>query len=103
MQDEICGPIIAFCKACDMDHLLEMANNTEYGLTGSFFSNNRKHIERAREEFQVGNLYINRNGTRAIVGKQSLGGFHMSNTDSKAGGLDDLLLYTQVKTISERL
>ena len=73
MQDEICGPIIAFCKACDMDHLLEIANNTEYGLTGSFFSNNRKHIERAREEFQVGNLYINRNGTRDIVGQSIIG------------------------------
>ena len=103
MQDEICGPIIAFCKACDMDHLLDIANNTKYGLTGSFFSHNRKHIERAREEFQVGNLYINRNGTRNIVGHQSLGDVHMSNTDSKASSLDDLLLYTQVKKISERL
>ena len=102
MQDEIFGPIIAFCKACDIDHLLEMANNTEYGLTGSFF-NNRKHIERAREEFHVGNLYINRNGSSAIVGNQSFGDFHMSNTDSKASSLDDLLLYMQVKTISERL
>jgi len=103
MQDEICGPIIAFCKACDMDRLLEMANNTEYGLTGGFFSKNHQHIERVREEFQVGNLYINRNHTRAIVGNQSLDDFHMSNADSKASSPDNLLLYMQAKKISESL
>jgi 1-pyrroline-5-carboxylate dehydrogenase len=103
MQDEICGPIIAFCKAYDMDHLLEIANNTEYGLTGAFFSHNRSHIERAREEIQVGNLYINCTGTRNIVGHQSLGDLRMSRTDSKAGSLDGLLLYMQTKTIFEGL
>ena len=103
MQDEICGPLIAFCKACDMDDLLEVANNTEYGLTGLFFSNTRKHIERAREEFQVRNLYINCKGIRNIAGHRSLGHFQMSRTDSKIGNLGDLLLYMQEKTISEKL
>ena len=57
MQDEICGPIIAFCKACDIDHLLEIANNTDYSLTGAFFSNKRKHIERAQKDFML-EIYI---------------------------------------------
>src|SRR3954447_6156110 len=101
MQDEIFGPVIAFCKAKDLDHLLKIANNTDYGLTGAFISNNRDHIERALEEFHVGNLYINRNCTGAIVGYQPFGGFHMSGTDSKAGGPDYLLLHMQAKTTSE--
>ena len=103
MQDEIFGPIIAFCKARDTDHLFEIANNTEYGLTGAFISNNREHIERAQKEFHVGNLYINRTCTGAIVGYQPFGGFNMSGTDSKAGGPDYLLLHMQAKTISEAL
>jgi len=103
MQEEIFGPVIAFCKAQNLDHLLEVANNTDYGLTGAFISNNRKHIERAREEFHVGNLYINRNCTGAIVGYQPFGGFHMSGTDSKAGGPDYLLLHMQAQTTSETL
>jgi len=101
MQDEIFGPVIAFCKAKNLDRLLKIANNTEYGLTGAFISNNRDHIERALEEFHVGNLYINRNCTGAIVGYQPFGGFHMSGTDSKAGGPDYLLLHMQAKTTSE--
>jgi 1-pyrroline-5-carboxylate dehydrogenase len=103
MQEEIFGPVISFCKARDLDHLLEIANNTVYGLTGAFISNNREHIERAHKEFHVGNLYINRTCTGAIVGYQPFGGFHMSGTDSKAGGPDYLLLHMQAKTISERL
>jgi 1-pyrroline-5-carboxylate dehydrogenase len=101
MQDEIFGPVIAFCKAKDIDHLLEIANNTDYGLTGAFISNNRDHVERALEEFHVGNLYINRTCTGAIVGYQPFGGFHMSGTDSKAGGPDYLLLHMQAQTTSE--
>jgi len=103
MQEEIFGPVIAFCKASSIDHLLEIANNTEYGLTGAFLSKNREHIERARREFHVGNLYINRTCTGAIVGYQPFGGFQMSGTDSKAGGPDYLLLHMQAQTISEAL
>jgi 1-pyrroline-5-carboxylate dehydrogenase len=101
MQEEIFGPVVAFCKARDFDHMMEIANNTDYGLTGALLSNNRSHIERARKEFHVGNLYFNRGCTGAIVGYQPFGGFNMSGTDSKAGGPDYLLLHMQAKTTSE--
>jgi len=101
MQEEIFGPVVAFCKARDFAHALEIANNTEYGLTGAVISNNRSHIEKAREDFHVGNLYINRGCTGAIVGYQPFGGFNMSGTDSKAGGPDYLIQHMQGKTISE--
>ncbi|WP_350019814.1 L-glutamate gamma-semialdehyde dehydrogenase [Priestia flexa] len=101
MKEEIFGPVVAICKARDFDHMLEVANNTDYGLTGAFLSNTRANIERAREEFHVGNLYFNRGCTGAIVGYQPFGGFNMSGTDSKAGGPDYLLLHMQAKTTSE--
>lgn len=101
MQEEIFGPVVAFCKVSDFDEALEVANNTEYGLTGAVITNNRKHIERAKQEFHVGNLYFNRNCTGAIVGYHPFGGFKMSGTDSKAGGPDYLALHMQAKTISE--
>ncbi len=101
MQEEIFGPVLAFCKAKDFDHLLAIANNTDYGLTGAIISKNAAHIERAKREFHVGNLYINRGCTGAIVGYQPFGGFNMSGTDSKAGSPDYLLLHMQAKTISE--
>lgn len=103
MGEEIFGPVVAFCKVRDFDHMMEIANNTDYGLTGAFISNNRKHIERAGNEFHVGNLYINRVCTGAIVGYQPFGGFNMSGTDSKAGGPDYLLLHMQAKSIAESL
>ncbi|MED1786228.1 L-glutamate gamma-semialdehyde dehydrogenase [Brevibacillus laterosporus] len=103
MQEEIFGPFVAFCKANDFDHALEIANNTEYGLTGAVISRNRAHLERAREEFHVGNLYFNRKCTGALVGVHPFGGFNMSGTDSKAGGPDYLLLFTQAKLVSELL
>lgn len=103
MQEEIFGPVVAFSKAKDFDHALEIANNTEYGLTGAVITNNREKIEKAREEFHVGNLYFNRGCTGAIVGYQPFGGFNMSGTDSKAGGPDYLLLHLQAKTTSETL
>lgn len=102
MQEEIFGPVLAFGKARDFEHALDIANNTEYGLTGALITNNRQHMERAREDFHVGNLYFNRNCTGAIVGYQPFGGFKMSGTDSKAGGPDYLILHMQAKTISER-
>ncbi len=103
MKEEIFGPVVAFCKAKDFDHALEIANHTDYGLTGAVITNNRDHIEKAREDFHVGNLYFNRGCTGAIVGYQPFGGFNMSGTDSKAGGPDYLLLHMQAKTTSEML
>lgn len=101
MQEEIFGPILAVCKVKDFDEALAVANNTEYGLTGAVISNNRMNLEKARNEFHVGNLYFNRKCTGAIVGYQPFGGFNMSGTDSKAGGPDYLILHMQGKTISE--
>ncbi len=99
MKEEIFGPVVAFCKAKDFDHALAIANNTEYGLTGAVITNNRDHIEKAREDFHVGNLYFNRGCTGAIVGYQPFGGFNMSGTDSKAGGPDYLALHMQAKLL----
>lgn len=103
MQEEIFGPVLGISKARNFDHMMAIANNTDYGLTGALISKNREHIERAREEFHVGNLYFNRTCTGAIVGYQPFGGFNMSGTDSKAGGPEYLLLHMQAKTTSETL
>ena len=102
MQEEIFGPVVALCQVNDFSEALSIVNNTEYGLTGSVISNNREHIEQAKREFHVGNLYINRGCTGAIVGYHPFGGFNLSGTDSKAGGPDYLLLFTQAKTICEQ-
>ncbi|ALS79187.1 1-pyrroline-5-carboxylate dehydrogenase [Planococcus kocurii] len=101
MQEEIFGPVVGLTKAKDFDHAIEIANNTEYGLTGAVITNNRANLEKAREDFHVGNLYFNRGCTGAIVGYQSFGGFNMSGTDSKAGGPDYIGLHMQAKTTSE--
>ncbi|MDV2684931.1 L-glutamate gamma-semialdehyde dehydrogenase [Alkalihalophilus lindianensis] len=103
MQEEIFGPVVAFSKAKDFDEALAIANNTEYGLTGAVISRNRKNVEKAKTDFHVGNMYINRGCTGAIVGYHPFGGFNMSGTDSKAGGPDYLQLFLQAKTISESL
>jgi len=76
---------------------------SRYGLTGAIFSNDREHVERAREQFFVGNLYVNRKCTGAMVGAHPFGGFNMSGTDSKAGGPDYLLQFLQAKSIAEKL
>jgi 1-pyrroline-5-carboxylate dehydrogenase len=102
-QEEIFGPVLALIRARDYDDALAIANNTEYGLTGGVFSGDRARLERARREFHVGNLYLNRKITGALVGVNPFGGFNMSGTDSKAGGPDYLLLFTQAKSIAERL
>jgi 1-pyrroline-5-carboxylate dehydrogenase len=102
-QEEIFGPVLAIIKAADFDHALEIANNTEFGLTGSVYTSDDRKIERAREEFFVGNLYFNRKSTGAYVGVHPFGGFNMSGTDSKAGGRDYLLLFMQAKTISRKV
>jgi 1-pyrroline-5-carboxylate dehydrogenase len=102
-QEEIFGPVLAFIRARDFEDALEIANGTLYGLTGSLYSARRDRIERARDEFFVGNLYFNRKCTGALVGGHPFGGFNMSGTDSKAGGPDYLLLFTQPKAISEKV
>lgn len=102
-QEEIFGPVLAVIKARDFDHALEIANNTEYGLTGGVWTKNRKKIEKAKKLFHVGNFYINRKITGALVGVHPFGGFNMSGTDSKAGGRDYLLLFLQAKAISEKI
>lgn len=102
MQEEIFGPLLAVCKVNDFEEGLEVVNNTEFGLTGAVITRNRENLERAREDFHVGNLYLNRKCTGAIVGYQPFGGFNMSGTDSKAGGPDYLILHMQGKTISEQ-
>lgn len=102
-QEEIFGPVLAVTKAADFDEALAFANNTEFGLTGAVFTDYPERLAKAREEFFVGNLYLNRKCTGAFVGGHPFGGFNMSGTDSKAGGPDYLLLFTQAKSISEKL
>ncbi len=102
-QEEIFGPVLAILKARDFDHALTIANNTQFGLTGAVFSQDRAKLDRARREFHVGNLYFNRKCTGAMVGAHPFGGFNMSGTDSKAGGPDYLLLFTQAKSVGEKL
>lgn len=101
-QEEVFGPVLAVIKAKDFDDALHIANDTEYGLTGSLYSRDQQRIERAKEEYHVGNLYFNRKSTGALVGVHPFGGFNMSGTDSKAGGGDYLLLFTQAKAISAK-
>jgi len=102
-QEEIFGPVLAVAKARDFDHALELANDSEYGLTGAVYTNNKEKIRKAREQFFVGNLYINRKCTGAMVGAHPFGGFNMSGTDSKAGGPDYLLQFLQAKAIGEKI
>jgi 1-pyrroline-5-carboxylate dehydrogenase len=102
-QEEIFGPVLAVIKARNYDHALEIANDTEFGLTGAVYTKSREKIDRAVQEFHVGNLYINRKCTGAIVGAHPFGGFNMSGTDSKSGGPDYLYLFTQGKSVGEKI
>ncbi len=102
-QEEIFGPVLAVIKSKSFDHALEIANDTEFGLTGAVYTSSPDKIERAKQEFHVGNLYINRKCTGAMVGAHPFGGFNMSGTDSKAGGPDYLYLFTQAKSIGEKI
>jgi 1-pyrroline-5-carboxylate dehydrogenase len=102
-QEEIFGPILALIKVECFEHGLQVANNTEYGLTGSIYTTGREKMNVARREFHVGNLYFNRKCTGAMVGAHPFGGFNMSGTDSKAGGPDYLTLFTQAKSVAEAL
>lgn len=102
-QEEIFGPVLALIEVDSYEQGLAVANNTEYGLTGSLYTADPGRLARARREFHVGNLYFNRKCTGAMVGAHPFGGFNMSGTDSKAGGPDYLLLFTQAKSVAEKL
>ncbi len=102
-QEEIFAPVLAVIKAKDFDHALEIANGTEFGLTGALYSASKERLERAEREFHVGNLYLNRKCTGALVGVHPFGGFNMSGTDSKAGGREYLLQFMQGKSIAKKL
>ena len=102
-QEEIFGPVLAVIKAQNYDDALKIANDTQFGLTGAVYSQDEAKLDRARREFHVGNLYLNRKCTGALVGVHPFGGFNMSGTDSKAGGRDYLLLFLQAKVSAEKL
>jgi RHH-type proline utilization regulon transcriptional repressor/proline dehydrogenase/delta 1-pyrroline-5-carboxylate dehydrogenase len=102
-QEEIFGPVLAVLRAATFDQALEMANGTNYALTGGLYSRTPSHIERAQTEFEVGNLYINRHITGAIVARQPFGGFKLSGVGSKAGGPDYLLQFLEPRHVSENI
>lgn len=102
-QEEIFAPVLAVIKAKDFDHALEIANDTEFGLTGAVYSTTQSRLDRAKREFHVGNLYLNRKCTGALVGVHPFGGFNMSGTDSKAGGREYLLQFMQGKSIAQKI
>ena len=100
-QEEIFGPVLAVLRAADFDQALQRANDTPYALTGGVFSRSPAHLEQARREFQVGNLYLNRGITGAMVARQPFGGYRLSGIGSKAGGADYLLQFVVPKTVTE--
>ncbi len=102
-QEEIFAPVLAVIKARDYDHAIEIANDTEFGLTGAVYSASQERLEQARRDFHVGNLYLNRKCTGALVGVHPFGGFNMSGTDSKAGGREYLLQFMQGKSTAQKI
>lgn len=102
-QEEIFGPVLAVTPARDFEHAIELANDSEYGLTGAVYSRDAEKLRIAAERFHVGNLYLNRKCTGAMVGAHPFGGFNMSGTDSKAGGPDYLFWFVQAKSIAEKI
>jgi 1-pyrroline-5-carboxylate dehydrogenase len=102
-QEEIFGPVLVLIKVNSYEEGLDVANNTEFGLTGAIYTDDRDKLDHASREFHVGNLYLNRKCTGAMVGAHPFGGFNMSGTDSKAGGPDYLFLFTQAKSVAEKL
>jgi RHH-type proline utilization regulon transcriptional repressor/proline dehydrogenase/delta 1-pyrroline-5-carboxylate dehydrogenase len=102
-QEEIFGPVVAVIRAKDFQEALDIANGTNFALTGGLYSRTPSHIARATAEFEVGNLYINRTTTGAIVSRQPFGGFKMSGVGSKAGGPDYLLQFLEPRTITENI
>ncbi len=101
--EEIFGPVLAIVKATRLRRCARIANDSEYGLTGSVYARDRAMLERARDEFEVGNLYFNRKCTGAMMGVHPFAGVKLSGTNSKAGGPDYLLNFVEAKAIGERL
>jgi len=101
VRDEIFGPVVAVMHAKDFEEALALANGSMYKLTGALYSRKPAHIERAKREFRVGNLYINRGSTGALVARQPFGGFAMSGVGTKAGGADYLLHFVEPRAICE--
>lgn len=102
-QDEIFGPVLALIKAKDLDEALEIANSTEYALTGGLFSRSPENIKKVRAEFEVGNLYVNRGITGAMVDRHPFGGFKMSGVGSKTGGPDYLKQFVEPRCVTENM
>ncbi len=102
-QEEVFAPVLAVIKARDYEHALEIANDTEFGLTGAVYSRSQERLDQATRDFHVGNLYLNRKCTGALVGVHPFGGFNMSGTDSKAGGREYLLQFMQGKSTSQKV
>jgi 1-pyrroline-5-carboxylate dehydrogenase len=102
-QHEIFGPVLSVIRVRDFDAAVQVANDTEFGLTGGLYSQDEGHIDRVRRDFHVGNLYINRKITGALVGVQPFGGFKMSGSNAKAGGPDYLRLFMEMKSVTRKL
>jgi 1-pyrroline-5-carboxylate dehydrogenase len=102
-QEEIFGPVLAMIRARDFEDGIRIANSTDYGLTGAYFSRDPERLAYAKDRFHVGNLYLNRRSTGAVMGVHPFGGFNMSGTDTKAGGPDYLLFFLQGQSVAERL
>ena len=100
-NEEVFGPVLAVIKVKDFDEALEVANATDYKLTGGVFSRKPAHLERARRDFRVGNLYLNRGITGALVARQPFGGFGLSGVGSKAGGRDYLHQFVEPRAVCE--
>ena len=102
-REEIFGPVLSVIKVKDFKKAIEVANSTDYALTGGLYSRTPAHIELAQTEFEVGNLYINRNTTGAIVSRQPFGGYKLSGVGSKAGGPDYLIQFLEPRVVSENI
>jgi len=100
-QNEVFGPVLGVIRAKDMTQALEIANGTEYALTGGVYSRSPANIERVKREFEVGNLYVNRGCTGAMVERHPFGGFKMSGAGSKTGGPDYLLNFMEPRVVTE--
>ncbi len=101
MQRELFGPLLAVFRARDFDHALEVAAASEFALTGAVYSRSPAHLDEARRRFRVGNLYLNRGSTGALVGRQPFGGFAMSGLGTKAGGPHYLLQFVEPRVVTE--
>lgn len=100
-QEEVFGPVLAVMRAKDFDEALELAQSTRFALTGAVFSRSPENLAKAREKFRVGNLYLNKGSTGAMVGRQPFGGFNMSGVGSKTGGPDYLLQFMDPRCVTE--